>query len=102
MTTARTPGDSGGFETASFLHPPHLPLDLCVLGDQRHEVLVGAPREEQAQVGLGVDPGSAGIATQVSRGRQCQDEIRGSARSWGPAVVRCCERFRVASGFISL
>ena len=63
------------FESADFLHLPHVPLDLHPLHRQRRQMLVGAPRKEQAQVGLGVDAGGAGVAAQIGRRRQPQDEI---------------------------
>ncbi len=72
---SHTPGHGGGLEPADFLHPPHVPLNLCALDGQRREVLVGASPEEQAQVGFGVGPGGAGVATQESRGCQSQDDI---------------------------
>jgi Transposase DDE domain len=43
----------------------------------RAEVLVDAPTQEDAQVGLGVQPGFAAVATQVGRNCCAQDELVG-------------------------
>lgn len=49
-------GDGGGLEAAHVLKPPHVPLDVRSYGQQRLQVLLGAPGQEDPQVGLGVEP----------------------------------------------
>ena len=47
-------GDGGWLEPAGFLHPPDVQLQVGTLGDQRVQVVLGAPGEIAAQVRFGV------------------------------------------------
>ena len=64
-----------GLESADFLHPPHVPLDLHALDRQWADVLIGAPGEEQPEIGFGVDAGCADIATEIGRRGQTENKI---------------------------
>ena len=51
------PGDSGGLEVADLLHPPDVQLQVRTARGQRMQVMICAPRQVAAQVGLSVITG---------------------------------------------
>ena len=69
---------------ADVLQPAHVPLDVRAAARQRVEVLVGAPAQEDLQVGLGVQPGLAAVAAQVRGHRRlahtCEYGCSGAAK----------------------
>jgi hypothetical protein len=63
---------------AYVLQPADVPLDVHPYRSQRIEVSVGAPAQEDPQVGLGVHPGLAAVAAQVCGDRRAQHEMIGT------------------------
>jgi hypothetical protein len=59
------PRNRRGFESALLLQPPYVQLNVDAPHRQRIQVAFGAPAQEDAQVGVGVDPGKALILGQV-------------------------------------
>ena len=65
-------GDRGRLVAAHLLHPPEVDPDVWPLGLEWVQVLLGAPDEVAAEVGLGVNAGLALASGQV--GSDCQPE----------------------------
>jgi hypothetical protein len=59
---------------AHILQPAHVPFDVRPDRGERVEVLVGAPAQEDPEVGLGMQPGLAAVAAQV-RGARAHNEL---------------------------
>jgi hypothetical protein len=55
--------------------PAHVPFDVDSDRRERIDLVIGAPAQEDAQVGLAVPPGQAAVATEVGRYRGPQDEL---------------------------
>jgi hypothetical protein len=46
--------DRGGLEATHLLHPPHVPLQVLPLDVQGIQVMLDAPGEKHAKIGLGM------------------------------------------------
>jgi hypothetical protein len=66
-------GDGRGLEAAYVLQPAHVPLDVHASNRQRVH-LVGAPGQEDAQVGLGVQPRVTPVPTEVGGNRRTEND----------------------------
>ncbi len=70
-------GDCRGLVPADVLQPAHVPLDVDPRSGERAQVLVGAPPEEDTQVGLGVNASLATVTAQEGRHCGVYDELVG-------------------------
>jgi hypothetical protein len=68
-------GDGGGLEAAHVLESAHVPLDVGSYRRQRLELVVGAPGQEDPEVGLGVQPRVAAVAVEVGGHRRTQHHV---------------------------
>lgn len=57
------------------LQPAHVPLYVDSDRCERVELVIGAPAQEDTQVGLAVLPGQAAVATEIGRYRGSQDKL---------------------------
>jgi hypothetical protein len=62
---------------AYVLQPAHVSLDVRAYGQQRFEVLLGAPSEEDPQVRLGVQTRVAPVSAEVGGHGRTQHEMIG-------------------------
>lgn len=59
------PGDRGGLVEADLLQPAHIPFDVRSTDAQRVQALIGAPGQEDLEVGAGVQARLTPVAAQV-------------------------------------
>lgn len=94
-------GHRRGLVPADVLQPAHVPLDIHPRRSQRVKAVLGAPAQEDPQIGLGVDASLTTVTAEEGRHRGAHNELigqhdrrSGSRRDshTSPCVTTCDER----------